>query len=343
MPTIYDVAQHAGVSTTTVSAVLNGKKNRVSEQTRRKILKSINDLNYSPSRVARQLATGRFNTYALCFERTPRRIFTVTNQLISGAGDAVSDEGISILLVPTRPDILTAANADANFEHMIKGLHSHGVDGAIVFGPISLKKQVISTIEDCDIPVVCVDSYPAFSKTSTVDADNATCMRSGLEHLISQGHKRIVYISRPPVFQLYVDRMRGFCEVMQENSLPVDAHTIRLLEVDRVPDLIHDIIHHNRPTAIVCADEMHGVAVWDALMAEGMRIPEDISMLVSNALPSGHPGAGVVNQVLHPQYEIGKAASLLLGQIIAGEKTPPTRIRLDAQALLFPSPLPVGL
>ena len=69
MVTIYDVAQKAGVSHTAVSSVINGKRDQVGSETWQRIVDTIDELGYKPSRVARQLATGRFNTIGICFER----------------------------------------------------------------------------------------------------------------------------------------------------------------------------------------------------------------------------------------------------------------------------------
>ncbi|MHB9035536.1 MAG: LacI family DNA-binding transcriptional regulator [Armatimonadota bacterium] len=333
MATIYDVAAHAGVSPSSVSAVINGKTKQVSDTTRSRVLESIDILGYRPNRVARQLITGRFDTIALCHERGIRKIFSMDHEFIAGVGDSAGDDGFSVLLTPAVPNM--------DFGHEIRNLSSRGVDGAVIIGPTPLKKQVISVIEDCGVPVVCMDSYPAFSNTSTVDRDNVASMKTGIQHLISQGHSRMIYVSPPPVYQCFVDRMRAFCETMQDNDLPVDENAVRILDIQRAPSLFLEILSKSiRPTAIVCADILLGIAAWDAIENAGMRIPEDISLLAGEALPLDHPSSKKVNQIRTPQYEIGKAAADVLKKIIAGELTPPVTIRLPAETILLPSPAP---
>ncbi|MCE5200134.1 MAG: LacI family DNA-binding transcriptional regulator [Armatimonadota bacterium] len=332
MTTIYDVAARAGVSPSSVSAVINGKTKQVSAATRRRVLESIEALGYRPNRVARQLITGRFDTIAVCHERGVRKIFSIEHEFIAGIGDSAGDDGFSVLITPAVPNV--------DFSHEIGSLSSRGVDGAVIIGPIPLKKQVTSLIEDCGVPVVCMDSYPAFSKTSTVDRDNVASMKPEIQNLISQGHSRIIYVGPPPVYQCFADRMQAFCEVMQDNDLPVDENAVRIVDCERASSLFMEILSRDvRPTAIVCADVPHGIAAWESAKSMGMRIPEDISLLAGEALPLNHPSSREVKQITTPRYEIGKTAVDVLKKIIAGELTPPVTIRLASETILpFPSP-----
>lgn len=333
MTTIYDVAQLAGVSHTAVSAVINGRKNQVGAEKRQKILNAIDKLNYRPNRVARQLATGRFNTIAVCFERPYRHIFVnpIDGPLIAGVGDAAADIGSSLLIIPADPH--------REFKQIIKDMPAQGVDGAIVMGAILLDKAIIRAIDNCEVPIVCIDSYPGFSCASTVDIDNSAGMRRGIEYLIAQGHKRIMFLGPPPEFQCQADRMRAFCEVMQEHDLLVDEHLVRITPEERVEDMLIEVLQSDHcPTALACAMGAIGTSAWNAVQAAGLRVPNDISILVFDGLPAGHPGEDCVSIIRPVPYQMGSAATNILRRILADELQPPISMRLPAEILLRPSP-----
>jgi LacI family transcriptional regulator len=333
MATIRDVAKKAGVSCGAVSAVINSKYDQVSLETRHRILDAVEQLGYIPNRVARQLATGKHDTIAICLERVTLKEFMnpYVSALIAGVSDSAMESDLSLLFTPM--------DRNTSFDNVIRRLPDRSVDGAIIVGPITITKSIINAIDDSAMPMVCIDGFPSFTKASTVDADNEMGMRGITQHLVSQGHDRLMYLSPTPMFQCFVDRMRGFCEVMRENNLQVDEHHIRILPPERVEHiLIESMMMESRPTGVVCAQYPHGIAAWRALTNMGLRVPEDISLAVCGVEPSESDWWKCVIETHDPNYEMGHCAMDVLKKLISKELQSPVAIRIPPNLVLHDCP-----
>ncbi len=336
MTTIYDVAKRAGVSHTTVSAVFNDRTGEVSEETRRRVLEAARELGYRPSRVARQLATGRSNIIAVCFEQTAADAFSSPNsgRLVAAIGDVAGQSGQYLLFAPTA--------RRGTLQDLIDDLAFMGVDGAVIIGAIELKKSTLEAIDRCPVPIVCVDSYPGFQHASTVDVDSVEAVRKGVEHLLHCGHRHIAYFGPPPVFQCHLDRLRGFHDAARgaaETGAEFETHTVTS---STLKDALRQcLVRPARPTALVCDRWDFGVAAWDTVREIGLQVPDDISMLLIDALPGEeHPGHAVVNSIQPTPVEMGRQAMAVLSDILKGKLTSPVNIRLPAKLTLHPSPAP---
>lgn len=333
MATIYDVARKAGVSHTAVSAVINGNNgHRVGAEKQRRILEAIQELGYTPSRVAQQLATGRSHTIGVCFGSRFKHVFVhrTNSAIISAIGETFSELGYHLLIAST--------TVGAGLHEIIGDLPSQGVGGIIVVGAIPLDRPNLSAIDACEIPVVCIDAYTGFTKASTVDTDNVAAMAQGTSYLISQGHKRITYVGPPPTLQCFVDRMRGFCEGLQEHGMVVGANSTRIVERERVYDSLVELLGlKDRPTAIVCGEETYGGHAAEAIAARGLRIPEDVALVTTEKPPADGVDPQLVSVIRTAPYEMGLAAAGLLRDLLEGKATPPTNVRIPAQLDLRPA------
>ncbi|MHB9038204.1 MAG: LacI family DNA-binding transcriptional regulator [Armatimonadota bacterium] len=333
MATIRDVARHAGVSHQAVSAVINGKIGQVSEETRLRIMKTINEMGYRPNRVARQLATGKFNTIAICFERPERQEFWRASLLsiFSGVLDSAVVAGQLVLFVPT--------GTNHEFVDVLGNLPTYGVDGAVVVGPILTKKTTMEAIDSAAVPIVCIDSYADFHRASTVDMDSAMGIRAVAEHLISEGHSRIVYVGYPPSIQCWADRLKAFCEVAREHDIPVDENTIWTISPDNVVDCVHGIAKSKtRPTAIICGEGAFAPPLWKALTDNGIRIPEDIAIGThANSLEGIMPNAhweDITITIRDTPHKQGYVAVEMLTKLISNELSAPLTVKLPPEVKL---------
>lgn len=329
MATIYDVAKAVGVSHTAVSAVLNDRPTRVSAATRQRVLEAAELLGYRTNRAAQQLATGRFNTIALCFERPwdGRFLHPIANRLIAGVGDWASEHGLFLLFAPNTPD--------QEFEQTVSSLSMHGVDGAIVIGSVSLTESTISAIDRNTIPLVCVDSYPNFVSAGTVDQDNRAGMRTGVEHLIANGHRRMAYLGAAAVYQCLADRMAGFREAILNSGLSIDEQTTHVIPCEDVESVVTRALESpNRPTAIVSGEERITMALLYTVEKLGLRIPQDISVLSYGDPALPHALADSISVIRNVPYDMGKTAGELLKKMIDGACPEPVAIRLPPELVL---------
>lgn len=322
MTTINDVAQHVGVSACTVSKVLNDKPVRVSNETRQRILDAAKSLNYMANRAAQQLKTGRFNTIALCLERHTAGFFlnVNANQMIAGIGSSAIRNELSLLFHLPKPSEV--------FSQTIGSLPSQGVDGGIVLGPLNMSDTNIAAIDNSRIPLVCIDSHPRLASASTVDADNYTGMKMGVQHLISKGHKKMAYVGPALQFQCLLDRMAGFYEAVREAGLPVDEQVIQIVSLENAPAAVRQSVEAiDGPTALICAEGEIGATVLDEVKRLGLRLPDDLSILVYDDV-SADSLAGSINILHNDFYNMGEAAGDLLNKLIDGKCSGPVSLRL---------------
>lgn len=326
MSTIYDVAKLAGVSYATVSSVLSNGSMRVSDKTKQRILDAAKTLNYQANRAAQQLATGKYNTISLCFESASQQFFLdqIANQLIAGIGRSASENGLYLLLAPTA--------IDYRFEQTIGSLPSQGIDGGIVIGPVPLSQMAVAAIDNCSIPLVCIDSHKGFSSASTVDTDNTAGMKMGVDHLISNGHKKMAYIGPPPMYQCLIDRMTGFYHAVRDAGLRVDDQITHIVPLEDVPTAVRSSLETaDMPTVLVCAEVRVAKLALDELMKLGLRIPGDLSILIYDDILSGHPLLESVNIVRSNFFQMGENAGDLLKKMIDGECSEPISLRIPAE------------
>lgn len=325
MSTIYDVAKHAGVSACTVSKVLNDKPIKVSDKTRQKILSIAKNLNYKANRAAQQLKTGKFDTISVCFERSSPDFYLnpMTNKLLAGIGHSALVSGLSLLLKP--------AQVYEIFSETISSLPLQGVDGGIIIGPVPMFDKPVTAINDCDVPLVCIGSNPRLESASIVDTDNLAAMKMGTHHLISMGHKKMAFISHPPCFQCLLDRMGGFYEAVKDAGLSPIDQSVSMASVAEVPTVVRRLVETvDGPTAIVCAERDTGEAVLNAVMELGLRIPDDLSVLVYDDV-SEHPLAESISMMRNNFYQMGVEAGDLLKKLIDGDCVGPVSVWLPVE------------
>ena len=322
MTTIYDVAKRAGVSYAAVSAVLNNRNNQVSKETRQRILEAVCELDYRPSRVARQLATGRFDTIAVRFDQAEYQGLAsrMMNPVVAGISAAAAEAGQFVLFAPVSSRI--------GFVEIVKNLPSYGVDGAIIVGPICINKATMDAVDECSLPVVCIDSYPYLKRASTVDIDNAKATKQGVEHLISLGFQRILFIGANCNFQCHIDRLHSFNVTMQTHGLQPSLGE-HLLETAKLPDYLRTQLGPgSKRTALFCSSREHALAAWNIVHEIGLHVPDDVAMFVFDGLQDGHPGANLVCRIGISPFELGVKATEVLVKLIAGTVNPPVSIRL---------------
>lgn len=329
MTTIYDVAKLAGVSHAAVSAVLNGRYDQVSVATRERIQKIVKDLDYRPSRIARQLKTGKYQSVAVCFARPSFPFMgSVSASAISGVIDAAIEQDIFVLISP--------AKSEQHFIDMMKSLASYGVGGVVIFGPLPIggkySKLYVEMIENCSVPAVCMDSYSSFKHTCTVDTDNYESMKNAIEYFISKGYKKISFLCEVFKHQCFVDRELAYINTMKEAGLPIDKRIVTIDDNSEIAVCAKEIISNpNKPEILICASRLPGEISWNVAQQLGIRIPDDIALLVVDGVTDGHIGTAYINALVPDFYNMGYTSFKLLSDVIEGKIHTPINVRLPAK------------
>lgn len=302
--TINDVAREAGVSITTVSRVLNNNY-PVKKDTREKIEKAIEKLQYKPNIMARGLIIKRTQVIGVIVPGLTNLFFPMVVEAIDGI---VKDKGYSISLNNT------GGNAETE-RILINRMVSMQVDGIIAIDPAveNLDNGFYEEISE-KLPVIIVNADSKRSNLNFVNYNEETGTKEAFEHLIKLGHKRIAFIRGDRSFS-YDLKEKIYIDVLNKHKL--DYRKIIRIEngnsigaVEEGEDKVQELLGMNeRPTAIFACNELMAVGAIGACNSLDIRIPDDISIIgFDNTLISkiSYPRLTTVDLKIN---EVGKRAA----------------------------------
>ena len=338
-PTILDVAREAGVSYTTVSLVLNKTPGRkISEATRKQVLKAVEKLNYQPNIVARSMRTKRTHTIGVLISD----IFTpLFSQSIAGIEEVASHHEYDI--------IVCNVGAQVDFEReRIRFLLQKQVDGVIL---VSHSRPVdnshLKELQLKGMPLVLVNRDLQDPDISNILIDNVQGAASAVEHLVKLGHRRIAGIMAPltgPSFcRASMRSFEGYKYGLESAGIPYDGRLV--VEEPDLPasevagykmakKLFGSLQPSDRPTAIYCANDFLAFGAIRALYEEGMRVPNDVAIVGHDNTRAGLSFIPTLTSVAQPLLEAGRIAATILFDKISGENLEPVQMKLPCKLFI---------
>jgi LacI family transcriptional regulator len=328
LPTISDVARQAGVSTVTVSRVINGEPN-VNAATRAKVQAAVADLGYLPNVAARSLRSKRTHTLALLVPDITNVFWTTVAR---GVEDAAQALGYSVLL----------CNTDENPDKQARYLQvvaSQRVDGVII-APYNADAANLHQLAGRAIPTVIVDRRVEGWDVDSVCGDSVSGAAALVRHLIGVGHRRIAVISGPRGASTADDRVAGYCRALADAGLPLDPALIKRGEFraasgETLAGELLDAAEGAAPTAVFAANNAIALGVARALAKRNRRVPQDVALVCFDDLPETALLFPFLTVVVQPAYEMGvHAAQLLLDRLKSAEPLSPRHIVLPARLII---------
>ena len=307
--TIKDVAEHSGVSVSTVSRVLNDHPD-VSDVVRSRVMEAVRELHYVPNNSARDLVRPQSDAIGLVVRGVGNPFFTAVIRAIE---QAVGQAGYTMVLhqIPSGEDELLAAASLARSKKL-RGLILLG--GCFDYTP----EQTAAL----DIPFVCcsfTNSFGSLNKDaySSVSIDDQAEARRAVEVLVRQGHQKIaVLLDSTHDHSVSELRYHGYCQALAEHGIPLDPDlvaetgdfdmaaayegTCRLLEQKK-----------EFTALFVIADSM-AVAAMKALHDGGRRIPEDCSIIAIDGIDMSTYTVPTLTTLIQPQESMGEEAVRIL-------------------------------
>src|SRR5215469_1349611 len=195
---IKDVAERAGVSTATVSHVINNTR-FVTESTRDKVLKAIENCNYYPNAHARSLASGRSHTLGLLVSDISNPFFP---ELVKTIEVAASERGYDIILASSNYDA-------ARTSHYVRRMVGRRVAGVLLMTS-EIDQTLIDELIDLEVPAVFYNLEPTGGRLSNVIVDCEIGIDEALSHLVSLGHTRIAHLAGPHATRAGSQRLTAF-------------------------------------------------------------------------------------------------------------------------------------
>lgn len=301
---IKDIAQEVGVSTTTVSFVLNGKakEKRISNELRDKILKTAERLNYRPNQVARGLRTGQTHTLGLIVEDIANPFFAHLARFVEDEADKA---GYKVMFCSTE-------NNDEKAISLLYLLRHRQMDGFIIIPTRGIEKEIQSLAEEKK-PVVLVDRYFPGADISYVTVDNYKGAFDGAQLLLSKGYKNIVLVTLDSEQVQMTERERGFVEAIASSGKVHDSADTLHLQYDLThPGMVKSIAgflsSHPNADAVFFTTNYLGVAGVEAIRNLKKTIPGQIAVISFDDNDLFRLGSPTISVISQPIREIGKKA-----------------------------------
>jgi LacI family transcriptional regulator len=302
--TIKDVARRAGVSSMTVSRVIN-QSQRVSPETRRRVEEAISELAYVPSRLARGLSRQKTGTIALIVPDVANPFFTL---IVRGAEDVARRADYRIILCDTRSDLELERD-------VIEELIAHRVEG-IVIAPVSDRSRPqLERLSRFGVPFVLVDRTLPGVDCDAVLGDSTVGARRLVEHLISLGHRRIGFIVESDDVSTARDRRAGYDAALAAAGIALDPALIVTTTAD--PDggaggMKRLLELEDRPTAVFTVNNLVALGAIEAVREAALEVPDDIALVCFDDIEYAsrlHPFLTVMEQ---PAETFGTLGTQLL-------------------------------
>ncbi|MEO8483899.1 MAG: LacI family DNA-binding transcriptional regulator [Acidobacteriota bacterium] len=322
MANIYEVAKRAGVSTATVSRVMSGQKNVVSPATRRRVLRAVEQLGYTPNSAAKNLRTLKTRKLLVTVPDIANPFFAL---ILQGIEDAAQREGYAVLLGDTQHD----PEREDRYAQMLRRKEA---DGLIFLGhrlPPEAEQFAAACAPKCP-PIVNGCEFSPQLGVPSVHIDNTKAAHEAMDYLYSLGHRRIGVISGPLVSPLSRDRLRGVMAAAKASGFQDRLVTVngdfsigsgvtgaeRLLQA-KVP-----------PTAIFCFNDEMAMGVIETARRRGVKIPDQLSVVGFDDIRFSRHTDPPLTTVAQPMREIGEGCVRLLLEILQGQVVDPVSITL---------------
>ncbi|WP_457950016.1 LacI family DNA-binding transcriptional regulator [Pseudarthrobacter sp. alpha12b] len=322
LPRLADVAAHAGVSSKTVSRVVNNEAN-VRPQVRAQVLRSVAALGYRPNAAARALVTQR--THQIGLIATASSLYGPTAGLFS-LEQAAWKAGYGLTLTTVREA------SDAQLEEAIHYLMVRGVEGVIVSGVAGVLHLETSAL--ADMPLVSTSPITTESaKHVLVDSDQVAGTRAAVRYLYNSGHRRIAHLAGPLSWDSAARRRDGWLQELE--GLGLDPGP--LIEGDWSPKSGYDAAHtldRTAATAVVVANDHMAIGAIRAFTEKGLRIPDDMSVIGFDDVPEAAYQMVPLTTVRQDFSSVAERSVRELVHLIEGRAAENTSIHLPTELIV---------
>jgi LacI family transcriptional regulator len=326
--TIHDVARAAGVSSATVSHVINNSR-FVAPETRQRVLDAIEALQYRRDGIARSLRRSRTGTLGLVVSDISNPFFS---DLVRGVEDRLYglDRGYNLIL----------CNTDENPEKeklYLDVLLEKRIDG-LILAPVGANQAYLRTLLADGFPLVFVDRRLPGVAADAVLLDNAPAAQALTTHLLCLGHRRIVVLRATLMANSIDERIEGYRAALAEAGIVPEADDMLSSEsdIDRACAVGMAMLQSGRrPDAVFCTNNFMTLGMLRALHRSGLRCPEDMAVAGFDDFPWAEDFAPRLTVVAQPAYAMGEeAVRLLTDRMAHGPEHPAVRTMLNGRMIV---------
>jgi LacI family transcriptional regulator len=330
--TAEDVAQLAGVSTGTVSRVVNGHP-AVTEEVRQRVTAAMGKLGWQPNVIARSMRTSTTRTIGCIFSNIRNPLYAA---IIQGAEEAFARENYTLM-------VASSGESSEREAVLINLFAARRTDGLILSIADETSRQVIDAVKNARLPTVLIErDLP--TDTFSVGTDHRRSMITAIDYLFSLGHRRIALVTGGKKTRAGRERVGGFVDAYKAANLELDTDLLR------VESLASDYAFHETqalmrlpgpPTAIIAGGNLMLAGVLRAAHMMEISVPRDLSIICSGDTELAELATPPITAIRWDLAGVGReAARLLLAHLSGSQKATRIRIELPNEMVLRKSCAP---
>ena len=319
--TIRDIARMAGVSTTAVSFVLNGRGG-VSEATRKRVQQIIQETGFTPNIHTRRLNLKRSNTVHVVMRQYDFSLFNLfAMDVLTGIFRQSKVLGYSI--------IFTAVETDTECGELMGAIHSKDADGVIFIQVCN--EQVIRLLQEEHFPYLCVDSHvPQDGTIPLIEVNYYDATYRAIHYLAGKGHRDIGFLISDRHEEFYRRTMQGFQDALRDCCLPCRKQWLQRV-IHNIPQPATNAMEKMlsgpaRPTAVFCASDTYAANAIRYVTKLGLRVPEDISFLGLDDLVISEYTRPAITTMGVDKVHMGRLAMETLFRMMHGQDFPAVQL-----------------
>jgi DNA-binding LacI/PurR family transcriptional regulator len=337
--TIVEVARAAGVSTTTVSVVLNESQSnvRISEATRAAVKAAAEQLGYLPNPAAQSLRRQRTTMLTLLVGDLANPFFT---DIAASVHAPVAVRGYEL-------NIVDAYRLETELQALDQLRNGSSAGVIVATGRHGTRGQAIDALRElvrCGLPAVIMSDRSPDPAIPAIRIDDAVGAYVVTTHLLKLGHRHIAHLtSRLSDLALHgssveSDRLRGYLRALTEAGVAHDPAWLAQGEptVAGGYALMHELLARPgpRPTAVFCISDLRAIGALRALYEAGIRVPEDMAVVGFDGIQLGQFTTPALTTMNQPREEMGRLAADMLFTLLEGHEPLPSEQVLAAELLV---------
>lgn len=332
--TIHDIAKKLNITASTVSRALRDHP-RISEETKKAVLRVAQKLNYQPNHIAAALRKGRSNIIGIIVPTVDRAFFS---SVVRGIEEIANTSNYNVMIVQTYDDPEKETKT-------VEALLNARVDGIIAsHGKETRNYEHFRKIKEKGIPLILFDRSNDELEVSHVVIDDYLGGYKATEHLIQQGCKRIAHFTNTRKISIYRERLRGYREALQSHGIRYDENLVvesNLQLDDGRNSMLKLLKQKNLPDAVFSASAYGAMGALQILKEKGIRVPQQVAVVAFSNEPFTwftEPALTTVDQ--HPTRMGNAAAEIFMEEVNATkEKFIPQKIVLKPELIIRGSSL----
>ncbi len=331
-PTMRDVARHAGVSTATVSHVINHTR-PVSDELRERVHSSMEQLGYQRNTIARALRSRHSHTIGVIVPDGSNPFFA---EVAQGIEDGILEQEYSLILCDSNNDL-------GKVLLHTKNLSAKQVDG-IIYATSGEDFEGITSLLDGSVAVVAFDLDTAGFAADAVLLDNFKGGQVATQHLLDLGHRRIACITGPSRQSLRRERETGYRNALNDAGIAVDETLVREGDFQPMSGYRHALSllqqSKDRPSAIFACNDLMAMGVLRAAHELGINVPDQLSVIGFDGIYLASFTTPTLSTIRLPKYDMGRQAAHLLLQRIRNSQKPPEKCIFEFELVVRESTAP---